>query len=376
MVFSVAQWNLLQQNIQYFKEDDPMAGFLLVITIAGIVVISFVVNLIKHGIGGASLPGPAAAHTASRSQFSRFALRRLASGYRLTREQTKLLEQIFRSAGVRDPQRIMKDPNLLDDYFKRTYKSIERTAGTEEEAQKKISLLFSLRNTIENAQRIENTITSTQQITDNSNVTLAIGDESYPVRVLSSQKENLSVECPRNTYGKSIPLSKGTRVTLSFLNKSSTRYSFDTQVLGTTNTTKGVTIQIAHSFSAKAFNCQRKFKRKQIAIACNFYLIFIEEANKGLKKKQKMILDRHGHSGTITDISIGGCAIKTNATVSVGSRLKIEIKQADNQPRAVLGQILRLNKSGSIGTIIHIKFIKVPRRMWNEINTIVFEYAS
>jgi hypothetical protein len=375
MVFPIVQWNLLQENIQYFKEDDPMAGLLLLIAIAGIVMVSFVMNLIKRGLGVGRQENPSR-NPVSRRQFSIFALRRVARSCRLTREQTKLLEQIFRSTGVQEPQQVMKDLKLLDDHFKQTYKSIERTAGTEKEAQQKISLLFSLRNTIENAQRIENTITSTQQITNDSKATLIVGNESYPVRVLSSQKETLSVECPRNTYGKSIPLSKGTRVTLSFFNESNTGYSFDTQVLGITDTAMGQTIQIAHSVRAKTLNYQRKFRRKQIAIACNFYLIFIEEANKGLKKKQKMILDKHGHSGTITDISIGGCAIKTNASVSVGSRLKIEINQADNRPMTALGQILRVNKSGVTGTIIHIKFIKVPRRTWNGINTVVFEYEG
>jgi hypothetical protein len=374
MVLSGIPWNLLQENIQYFKEDDPMAGILLMIAIVSIVVISFVVNLIKNGIGATGIQS-SMRKTAPR-KFSGFVLHRLAGVYKLNKEQTKLLEQIFRSHGITDPRRVMKDPKLLDEHFKRAYKTIERISGTEEARQQKISLLFSLRYTIENVQRIENTITTTQQIADNSNIALIIENESYPVRVFSSGKDTISVECPRNTQGKPLSIPKGSRVTLSFFTKSSTGYSFDTQVLGAVQTSKGPAIQIAHSFRAKPLNYQRKFRRKQTDMACNFYLIYIEDVKTGWKKKQKMSMDKHKYSGIVLNISIGGCAIKTNASVPAGSRLKIEFNKADSQPLAVLGQILRLNKSGSKGTIVHIKFIKVPRRAWNAINTMVFEYEE
>jgi hypothetical protein len=373
MMLSGIQWSLLQENIQYFKEDDPMAGIILMISIIGIVVISFVVNLIKHGIGATGMPSSIGKTTPR--QFSVFALRRLASTYRLNKDQTKLLEQIFRSHGVKDPRRVIKDPQILDEHFKRAYKNIERISETEEDRQQKISLLFSLRNTIENVQRIENTITSTQQIADNSNIALIIEDESYPVRVFSSGKDTISVECPRNTLGKPLSIPRGTRVTLSFFTKSSTGYSFDTQVLGAAQTSKGPAIQIAHSSRAKTLNYQRKFRRKETDMSCNFYSIIIEEIKAGWKKKQKMIVDKQKHSGNVLNISIGGCAIRTNASVPVGSRLKIEFNHDDSRSLAVLGQILRSNKNGAI-TVIHIKFIKVPRRAWNAINAMVFEYEK
>jgi hypothetical protein len=40
----------------------------------------------------------------------------------------------------------------------------------------------------------------------------------------------------------------------------------------------------------------------------------------------------------------------------------------------VLGQALRINRSGAAGTIVHIKFLKIPRRAFNAINAVVFGY--
>jgi hypothetical protein len=372
MVFWGLQLNLLQDNIRYFKEDDPVAGLIVLVGIIVVVVGGFIANLIKHGI---TATNPGGGIKSAPRQFSGFALRRVANSYGLNREQTKLLEQILRKEGVSDPKRILMDFNLLDKHFKRAYRTIERTSSSEAEIQQRLSLLFSLRNTIENAQGTENPITATNQILANSDAVLIIGRDSYPVRVISSQGENMNVECPQTALGSPIRISKGVKVTLVFFTKSAKRFSFDTRVVGRTETSRGATLQIAHSSRAKNM-AQRKSRRKQASMNCVFYLVFIEESGRGRKKKQKMILDKRKLTGSILDISIGGCAIKTYNSIVVGSRLKIEFDYFDEQKLAVLGQVLRTNSSGAAGTIMHIKFLKVPRRAWNTINAAVFDYAE
>jgi hypothetical protein len=57
--------------------------------------------------------------------------------------------------------------------------------------------------------------------------------------------------------------------------------------------------------------------------------------------------------------------------VGAGSRLKIEFDSGGTL--AVLGQVLRLNRSGR-NTVMHTKFIKVPRKAMNAINAAVFDY--
>jgi hypothetical protein len=42
---------------------------------------------------------------------------------------------------------------------------------------------------------------------------------------------------------------------------------------------------------------------------------------------------------------------------------------------AALGQVLRTNRSG-ISTIMHIKFLRIPRRSLNIINALVYEYVD
>jgi c-di-GMP-binding flagellar brake protein YcgR len=112
-----------------------------------------------------------------------------------------------------------------------------------------------------------------------------------------------------------------------------------------------------------------------VAVKSAFRLVTLEESGFGRKKTVKMIVDRRGYNGTILDISLGGCAIRTGAGIKAGSRLKIEFQHASSPLVAVLGQALRLNRS-AMDTIMHIKFLKVPGRTMNVINAIVYEYLE
>jgi hypothetical protein len=100
----------------------------------------------------------------------------------------------------------------------------------------------------------------------------------------------------------------------------------------------------------------------------------VEETGTGRKKTRKMTVDSRRFTGTIMDVSIGGCSIRTNASVPLGTRLKIEFDYLDKMIIAALGQVLRINRSGAINTIMHIKFIKMPRKTMNAVNALVYEY--
>ena len=104
------------------------------------------------------------------------------------------------------------------------------------------------------------------------------------------------------------------------------------------------------------------------------FLVYLDETGKGRKKKSRLVVNNKRFSGTLLDISIGGCSIKTSIPVQAGSRMKIGIDYADNYKISTLGQVLRANRSGSLGNILHIKFLKVPRRAYNSISAIVYGY--
>jgi c-di-GMP-binding flagellar brake protein YcgR len=365
---------LLQDGVSYFKEDDPIAGTIVLVGIGGILLVVLAVNILKNGFNFG--PKRGSAGTSAPRHFSAIALHRAAKPYGLNHDQLKVLEYVFKSGGVTDPARSLDQPAVLDKHFKRAYKQIEKSANTEEEAQQRFALLFSVRAVIDMVQNTSAQETpTTQQLSVNQAAVLTVNQESYSVKVLSAKGDGILVDCPRNAIGTLIRFPRGTRVTLAFFTKTSKGFSFNSQVLGVIDTPSGPALQLSHSGRPKAMT-QRRFRRRQSALPCGYYLVRVEEA-KNKKSAPRMVVDARRSTGSAVDISAGGCAIKTSASVPVGSRLKIEFDYSQSVlPVAVLGQVLRINRGGVASTIMHIKFLKVPRKAMNAINTIVFEYSD
>jgi hypothetical protein len=349
-----------------WKKTNPRDIVVFFIGLAVVVVFFVILNYVKKRT---TFAGSGSSGTVR--HFSGHSLHRLAGSIGLDRDQTKMLEFVLKNDNAADPQRVIGSANLLDRAFKRAYRTIERSANTEEEAQEKFSLLFSTRNMLESTMG-GGGISSTRQVAENAAAVISIGNDSYPVRVISSRGENLVVENPQNALGTPVRLPRGGKVILSFFTKSSKGFSFESRILGVADSADGPVLQLVHSSQIRQLS-KRRFRRRQTVIGGNFYFVYVEES--GRKKEKKMVVDKRRLTGNVMDISIGGCSIKTNVNVPSGQRLKIEFMHGDNTNIAVLGQVLRTNRTG-ISTIMHIKFLKVPRRSLNAINALVFEYSD
>ena len=374
-MLGIFPWNysfLLQEQVKYFKDDNPKEVMITLIGIGVIVVFYFVFHLIKNGTGGGSSIGgnKSRGSAVTPRKFNAFTLFRISSAYGLSRDQTKLLEFVFRNDGVNDPERVMKSPSILDRHFKKAYKTIEKNSASDEEAQQRMARLFSLRNALE-ASPIAAGENTSPQLAENSSVILLYGSDSYPVKVLYSRGMNAITDIPRNALGTPLRIANGAKITLSYFTKANKGFSLDGHVVGSGNTARGAGLKIAHSGKMKPL-VKRQFRRKQIVIKCEFSTIHLEETGK--KKTNKLVVDAKKFSGAIQDISIGGCAIKTNAAIQAGTKLKLNLDYSRNYMISVLGQVLRINRSGFTGAIMHVKFLKVPLRAFNSVNSLVYGY--
>ena len=368
--FSQLSFYLLQES--YFKEDDPVGAMIFIIVLGSLIVIGIISSLIRYGLGSTNIMGKRERGSAPVRRFSALTLRKIANNYGLDKDQTKILEYVFKSEGLNDPERVLANPMVLDKHFKRAYKRIERAAGTEDEALQQHALLFSVRNAIETVQNTSPA--EAPKLTENMSAVLAVAGESYPIRILSTKGDHVIIECPVNALGSPIKINKGSKVNISFFTKTAKGFAYETTVLGNTSTSKGPALQLARLGKAKNL-VQRRHKRRQVgAIPCIYHIVFVEEVGSGRKKEVKMTVDPRRYKGNLIDLSIGGCAMRTTGSVNVGTRLKLEFEDEESTQIAVLGQVLRLNRGGASSTIMHIKFTKVPRKSANAINATVFEY--
>jgi hypothetical protein len=368
-------WTLypLQNQISYFSSSGNSNSTLTMIVLGGIAVVivtALVIGFVKNGVSGSGVKKTVGGGAVAPRKFSGFALQRLGASYGLDRDQIKLLEFVFRNDGVTDPGRVLADQTLLDRHFKRAGRSIEENSTNDSVVQERLARLYALRNALEAVPAAGGT---PGKISDTMAAVLFTGRDNFPVKVISSRGEGIVVENPRNALGTPIRIPKGSRVTLSFLTKTSTGFSYDSRVTGFTENTHVPGLQLALLGKAKPL-AQRKFRRKQTSINCAFSFVFEEEAASGRDRRPKLVVDRRRFSGTVLDISVGGCSMKTSAAIRAGSRLKLEMDAPNGPLITCLGQVLRINKSGAMGMVIHIKFLKVPRRAFNTINALVFGY--
>jgi hypothetical protein len=330
-----------------------------------VVIILIIFNVLrsksKPGINGKPVS------SGSPRVFSGLTLHRLTSSWGLNREQVRMLDYVMRSGGVSDPERFLNSPSLLDKHFKRAYKLIERTSANEEELNERLAVLFATRNIID-ANARGAIATSSRQIAEKTPAVLTIDNSNYPTQVISSRGDTLVIEKPKRSAGSPLYLQKGKKANLALSPDASKAYAVETQIIGTTDTPYGPALQLAHSKQIKKlFN--RSFRRRQKTIETGFYFVQVDS------KTKKMTVDKRRYTGNIQDISVGGCSMKVSIQVNTGQRLKLEFIDNDDSIVAALGEVLRISRSG-IGTIIHIKFLKVPRRSLNSINAMVYDYEN
>jgi c-di-GMP-binding flagellar brake protein YcgR len=331
--------------------------------VAAVIIFFIIINAVKGGSGGSGSGGG----SGSPKLFAGLAFKNLARNIGLDNEQAKMLDFIFRTDGVTEPEKSINTPALLDRHSRRAYREIEQRTGSEQDTQNKLSLLFSTRNMLENSTL--DGLNSTRQLKDDITLILHYGKDKLNVRILSAAKTDfLITDVPRNVLGSQIKIPKGTRLSVMFFTKSNKGFSFETRVAGYLNMNGHPTLQLAHSNQLR-FLSQRRYRRRHTVIACLMYLVYLE----GSGKKQRLVVDKRRLTGNIADISVGGCSIKTTAPVQVGARFKIEFTKGENNV-AALGQVLRTNRTGN-NTIIHVKFLKVSQKSMNIINAYAYEYA-
>ena len=362
MINSIMAFYPLQVAVTDFWVEDRSSNNAVIFLgfVIFVILLVFIINKAKKG--------PSSSGSGSGIKlFSGFAFHRMARNIGLNHEQIKMLDFVFKTDEVLDPEKSLVTPALLDRHFRRAYRVIEQTSGSEKDARHRHAVLFSTRNILENS--AIGRLTSTRQIKEETTLTITYGRDKINVAVILAKGDFLAVETPKTVLGSQIKIPKGTRVNILFFTKSNKGFSFESRVTGYSTLHGHSTMLLAHSNQLR-FLSQRRYRRRHAVIACFLNLVYVE----GSGKKQRLVVDKRRISGNIADISVGGCSIKAMTPVQVGVRFKIEFTQGDNTV-AALGQVLRTNRTGAT-TIIHIKFLRVTQKSMNLINAFVYEYAN
>lgn len=362
MILNIAALFPLQSEISNFwrQKSSSSNTTLLLGVLFGIIAFVFIIAaLSRKKTTSKPSSGP--------KLFSGFSLRNFVRNIGLSYDQEKMLNFVFKTDDVLDPEKSLNTPSLLDRHFERAYHEIEHSQDDPEKIQRRLGILFSTRNTLENS--MTKTISSTHQLHEDIVFIVSYGKDKLNLSLLNAETEHLIVEAPKNVLGTQIKIPQGTKLNVLFFTQSNKGFVFESRVIGYANFAGKPILEIAHSNQVRLL-AQRRFRRRRAVIACFLSLVYVE----GSGKKQRMVVDKRRLVGNIDDISVGGCSVKISAPVQVGARFKIEFTRGKDKV-AALGQVLRTNRAG-VNMVIHVKFLRVSQKSMNIINAFVYEYAN
>jgi hypothetical protein len=205
----------------------------------------------------------------------------MAKNYGLNRAEAVFLEKVFIDCGIK-PGGALRIKKELDENFAAAYKFIKHNSPSPEEEQKRIAMLFSIRNVIE--------------------------------------FKNMLAESANN---KQMP---------------------------------------------------RRYRRKEVGIACAFYIVIVRQVKHGLKTVQKLTVDPRKFTGILLDVSVGGAAVSVRENFKAGIKIKLEFK-IGSLSVATLGIVQRINKNNT-EAVLHVKFLKIPPKSLQSLNEFTYNYKE
>lgn len=364
---------LLAQMLGRF--NDPKASqttFIVIIIIAMLIAIVVIVRRalgITPVSGGGSLAGPTSAG------FNRGAFRKAAREAGLSMDEARFLEYYGKVLKTTSPDFVFRNPAKLDAFFKEVFHSIEKYSDSERDADERKAALFAIRERLSQNQSKISQVTTSRQLGRNMPLSFLVkGDESYPSTVLAVEPGGIAVEPPRDPYGETIRIKRGTKLTCYFYGKGRQGYQFETRVSGWELVGAKEVMVVSHSETVKPLPA-RRHQRKEMRAPCTFYRVAVSQEQAHGATRQKARVEKVPYSGTLSDISAGGLGIQSPNAIDAGGFVKIEF-DTGNGIRSAFGKVVRTNKMKTAGGVMHIQFVKITRKSLNAILSFVYGYGD
>jgi hypothetical protein len=116
----------------------------------------------------------------------------------------------------------------------------------------------------------------------------------------------------------------------------------------------------------------RSYSRKSLASPCTIYKVIMKTTSGKPGGKKTLDIQKDAvYSGTVVNVSQGGCAVSAANNIRIGSLIKTDFK-ISSEPVTALCQILRSNKDGS-NWVYHVKFLKLSKKSLLTLNMFIFD---
>ena len=299
--------------------------------------------------------------------------------YNLTQEQRDFLIVLCKTHKIPNLEINFHSENFCNNFFMKYYHYFRENKEnlSEDEVETKISILFALRQKIENAKKNLSNLASSVAIPEGHKLSYYNDvKEQYECTVLENTKDHLILSIPKNNlnlYSKPKELSK---ISLFYQSNLGTAFILEVRVIRYQNNTEDGEMVVSHSNHLKCYQ-RRKYKRIGINNTCNFSAVKTTTVTKENDTVIKYEPLERKHQGKLIELSAGGCSISTKLHIKEKQYIHIELsidgKTADN----VIGLIVNTSENKIDNSyVLHIVFVNINKRTRNKIFSRVYEYIS
>ena len=302
-------------------------------------------------------------------------IKKFTEDNRLTPEMSDCLWDMCRTFKVPNINYLIRETETLEEFFRKFYFYSKEHGATVEY----IDTLFGLTFTVEKISAATKNLLSTKQLPLESVVFyLTHESEQFPLYVKINNNDFVALEVPKFLVERpniKPPLLERLR----FITKTSNgmTYHFTSRAMRYQNNPDGkIYLIIAHSEDLLN-QAHRNSKRESIDADCIFSparLAKPEEKSKKAKFDEDVyIVAQKEYNGKVTNISSGGCCIKTNLPIKEKQYLSLRIPSLDIDDH-IIGIIRRTRQLLDNTYNLHIQFLHIELESKNRINAYAFKY--
>ena len=303
-------------------------------------------------------------------------VKKFSEDNRLTPAMQALLWDICKTMQLPNINYLIKQADVIAESCKQYYYKIKEQNISEED----LDLFFTLDFTLEKISAATKGLSSTKQLPLESVVFYLTQDsEQFPFYVKVNNNDFLALEIPKFMFDNP-RLKPPVLQRLRFITKAANgmTYHFVARGIRYQNNPDGkINLIVTHSEDL-VNQANRNSKREFLDTECLFspaHLVHTVENEKKKKHNQEedFVVRPKEYEGRITNISSGGCCIKTTLPIKEKQYLSLRVPSLELHEH-MIGIIRRTRKLIDNTYNLHIQFLKISLESKNKINAYAFKY--
>ncbi len=304
-------------------------------------------------------------------------MKAVAAEFGFTPAQSEFFFELCSENNISSPLHLVRNSRQLDELFRRTYHQLETPGHVAREAENSKTLLFTIREAIENRKRYSKLITSTRSINDGIEMTVITrSNEHYSAILHENNQGGLILPVPRDVFGNELRMPILSKLTVLFYSGSGQSYSFSTRISRFISAHTATLMMLRHTEKVRALP-NRRHNRKQVRTPANFSRVTVANIVNGRHTEHRFYPSGKAFLATMLDISAGGCSLVTATPVPEGEYVEINAIIVGSSEDSMIGKVVKLNPGEARGTtVMHIRFAKMPRVTLNRIFTYIYDYGE